>query len=111
MDNNNSNPTTPAPQPAPAQPVVSPQPQVASQTGDSKKMIIMFVIGFLIVILLAGGIYWYLTKQAKPATEQTTTSAPSLNTVKDALDKELESINVSASEGDFKSMDQDLQSL
>lgn len=121
MDNNN--PVNSTTQPATAQPVVNPQPQPAAPqvqasmptpSGGSKKMIIMFILGFVIVLLIVGGIYWFLSKQqskTQQTSEQSVTKTPTVASIKDALDQELDSINVSASEGDFKSVDQDLQSL
>ncbi len=103
MDANNSQPAIP-------------NPAVPAPEGGSKKMIIMLIVGVTVVLAIVGGIYMLLSKQQLAPTPQVqqTTSAPSKPTiaqVKDALDQELDSINVSASEGDFKSVDPDLQSL
>lgn len=115
MDPNN-NPIPPQPNqpsPVPTQPPV----QAAPPEKDSKKIIIFLVLGIALVILVVGGIYYFLSKQQPvpetPLPEQTTNipTSPTLVSIKDALDEELDSINVSASEGDFESVDQDLKTL
>ncbi len=106
-----------AAQTTPLPPTTPPVPETGSEQSSpsSKKMIIMLIVGVFVVLAVVGGIYMLLNKQPalEPQVQQTTSAPkpPSLAQVKDALDKELDSINVSASEGDFKSVDQDLQSL
>lgn len=117
MDNNNPKPDSISAQPSVVPPVqfAPPEKEGNEQNSSSNKMIMFLVIGVIIVVLIVGGIYFLLIKQQTPApatTGQTTsTPAPTLANIKNALDQELESINVAASEGDFKSVDQDLQSL
>ena len=122
MDNNNRAQAVPPAQPvSPAQAVPPTQPVTpASQSAQTpegvNKMIIFLVVGVIVVILIVGGIYWMLSKQqasTQPGNQQTSNTAPSkpLTNLKDALDQELDAINVSASEGDFQSVDQDLKSL
>jgi len=109
---NNKQTTSPAPatQPTPAS-VTTPPP--ASGGGDSKKMIMMLVIGIVVVILVVGGIYYFLSKKqsAQPVSETTGTNKPAIVQIKDALDQELDSINVQAADSDFNQVDSDLQSL
>ncbi len=111
MDNNKETLPEGVQQPAVATPPAAPAPD-----GGSKKMILMLIVGMVTVILIVGGLYMFLSKQQSapvPQVQQTTnvSKPPSLAQVKDVLDQELDSINVSASEGDFKSVDQNLQSL
>lgn len=117
MDNNNSTKETLPTQPAPVS-----QPQTATNNsdngegGDSKKMIMMLVIGLVVIIIVVGAIYYFLSKKqtnlpASQTTEITTTKQPSLAQIKDALDQDLDSINVQAVEDDFKNVDSDLQKL
>lgn len=118
----NANPIVPpqANQTAPVadQPNVAiPNPTSPNPEGNSKKMIIMLIGGVVVVLAIVGGIYYFLSRQQstnQPQTTQTTTAAPSkpsLAQVKDALDVELDAINVSASDGDFQTIDSDLQKL
>lgn len=94
----------------------APNPAAPAPEDGSKKMIIMLVAGVVVILAVVGGIYMFLSKQ-QPATPPQTTqtnpapSKPTIAQIKDALDLELDSINVEASEGDFKSVDSDLQSL
>ncbi len=108
----NNNPVQPPVQ-TQTTPIVPPVPTPSAEAG-SRKMILMLVVGMIVVLVIVGGIYYFLSRQQPTPTTQTTTVAPGqppLAQVKDALDRELDSINVSASEDDFKSVDQDLQSL
>lgn len=107
MDNNN--PIIPVTPPAP---VISPVP---TSDGSGNKMIIFFVVGFVAIILVVGGIYMYLNMQQavpEPVAESiiTTPVVPKAE-VKDPLDVDLEAINVASDEAEFNSVDQDLQSL
>ena len=118
MDNNNQVPqgasaqTTAAPTQAPAEKNASTTPE-----SGNKNMILMLVVGVILILGLVGGIYYYLSmKQTATTSKQPETNivkqAPApIAQIKDALDKELDAIDVSASEGDFKSVDQDLQAL
>lgn len=106
MDNNNTLVQPP--------PVISPVP---TPTGNSSnKMVILFLAGFVVIILAVGGIYMYLSNQQATSVsvaENTNTAlpAPKRAEVKDALDADLEAIDVASKEADFKSVDSDLQSL
>ena len=108
MDTNNQTPQVATPESKP----VSTSPE-----NNNKNMMIMLILGVVVVFLIVGGIYYFLSKQQtanqKPLTQNTSivpTQAPIAKT-QDALDQDLNSINVSASEGDFQSVDQDLKSL
>lgn len=120
----NSNPaaqTTPDPiaNTVPPEPIV---PQVSIQNtssgGDSKKIILWLVVGLVVVMGLVGGIYFFLSQQQptnssmKPS-EQVVVKAtpkPPVDTV-DALDRDLNAVNIASSEADFIPVDQDLQQL
>ncbi len=121
MDKDNMTPQTPS-QPQIAQPsvtaVAQPEPatpQVSIQNPDkgSNKVILWFVLGLIIIVLLVGGIYFFLSKQqpigtGQPATIQAPSPSPQAN-----LDSDLNSINVDAAtaSADFTSVDQDLKQL
>ncbi len=97
-------------------PAVS-NPGGSEQNSSSKKMVIMLIVGMIVVLAIVGGIYYFLSRQQsaeQPKTAESTTAAPTktpLAQVKDALDLELEAINVSASDSDFQTIDTDLQKL
>lgn len=126
MDNNNPSIQTPVvntPQaPVPPQPVV-PQVHVSdTPSGDSKKMILFLVAGIIAIALLVGGIYFFLNmQQAGKTNEQSTETAANKPVVKatpippvdtiDALDKDLNAVNVGTTDADFAPIDQDLQQL
>lgn len=113
MDNNNqvqpqSVNTGPAPAPVPVVPTPS--------AGDSNKMILWLIIGFVIVIGLVGGVYFFLSRQQTANTAQTIDRPITQVTKKppetvDALDKDLSALNVDNSDSDFATVDQDLQQL
>lgn len=94
----------------------APNPVAPEPEDSTKKMIIMLAAGVVVILAVVGGIYMFLSNQqpaTKPQATQTNPapSKPTIAQVEDALDRELDSINVEASEGDFKSVDSDLQSL
>lgn len=104
----------------PAQTPVSPQPSVPQvpvsepPSGDSKKMIAWLVIGLVVVALLVGGIYFFLNQQqvqksAQQANEQKVVE--STPDTMDALERDLNALNVENAETDFTSIDQDLGQL
>lgn len=103
---------TPPPQApaAPQTPIAAPEPA----SGDSNKMVLWLVIGLVIVVVLVGGIYFFLSKQQ---TTETGTKQPVVQVTPkpqdtvDALDKDLNALNVESSDSDFASLDQDLQQL
>ena len=113
MDNNNLNPQTP-PLNTPPQPVQQPvpQPTFSNPTNESNRMVLWLVIGLVIIIVVIGGIYIFLSKQQTAAPkEQTITSqtpAPQEN-----LESDLNSIDVgnATDESDLAPIDQDIQQL
>ena len=121
MDNNNSAMQPPAvntPSQAPESPK-PPAPQVPvseSSSGDSKKVIAWLIIGLVIVMALVGGIYFFLSMQQSGSTEQ---PAPEQKVVQvtppqdttNALEKDLNTVNVENADSDFASIDQDLEQL
>ena len=117
MDNSNiASKETPLVVPSDQNPAASTQPSVSG--GSNNKIVVFFIAGFIVTILAVGGIYMYLNNQQKTTTEPVveasntnTPVAPKPAEVKDALDADLEAINVTSGEEDFKSVDSDLQSL
>lgn len=111
MDNNNTVPAQPAvnTSPPPQQPAVSPTP------AASNNKILMFGIGFVVIVILIGGIYFLLSKRQAATitiTKQPVVQAtPAPQDTVDALDRDLSAVNVGNTDSDFSSLDQDLQSL
>lgn len=117
MDDKVQNPVNPIPsQPAVAQPpqgtapapnAVQP-PTPAKESGDNNKMMMWFIGGLVLVILIVGGIYLYLNGQ------QQKTLAPSPSpkaAAEENLEKDLDAVNVEDIEGEFTTVDKDLQNL
>lgn len=118
MDNNNQTPQ--ATSTAPNMPPAAPQPAAPVQMPDtssngSNKIILWFVIGLVIVVLAVGGIYVFLSRQqaaTQNVQQPTVQTTPKPQDTADALDKDLNSINVdTGTNSDFDSIDQDLQQL
>lgn len=88
-------------------PVTSPNIAETPPAGEGNKMI--WVIVAVIVILIIGGLYFYISSQQNGTpVEQTPTQTTK---VQENLDSDLDDINVSSGEDDFSSVDADLQSL
>ncbi|MBU1031835.1 LPXTG cell wall anchor domain-containing protein [Patescibacteria group bacterium] len=116
---NNQQPIPPIPQPAvpPApgpQPAPSPQPaktftssqNPAPETG-SNKFVVWLLVGLVLIILMVGGVYLYLSRQqAAPAAVPTPTPV-----VQENLEDELNAINIASPDADFTSVDQDIEQL
>lgn len=83
------------------------QIQQPESEGENKKTIMWLIVGLVLVILLVGGIYWYLGKQQ----ETTPQSTPQPPTTESNLERELDAINIEAEDSDFTSVDADLESL
>lgn len=115
MDKNNQQQAPIAQPEAQSNPVT---PVVPSQSGEGgNKMVVWLIVGLIIIILVVGGVYWYLNKQQKASlpTEETTTqtsqSTPQPTSEStDSLNNDLNSVDVGIST-DFSAIDQDLQSL
>lgn len=111
MDNNN---------PAPEAPQATDQPQIPVpevQSGESNKMVLWLVIGLVVIIALVGAIYFFLSSQQAATNTQKVTENPVVqaspeppDTV-DALDRDLNALNIGDVEADFASIDSDLQQL
>lgn len=91
---------------------VSQQPMPNADPPKSEggnKMIFWLVGGLIVVILAVLGIYFFLNSQNKLKPTQTT-SAPTQE-VNGVSEDEVNSMNTSDLDGEFKGVDQDLQSL
>lgn len=107
MDSNN--PQT-APQPAPVQPVQPPGPQPVEE--GSKKMGVWLIGGVVLILLIVGGIYLYMSRQQAKQSLQTETPPATTTAPQDNLENDLDAVNVeSPVDSEFTSVDQDLQSL
>lgn len=80
---------------------------IIQPSAEGNKNIILLIVGLVAVILLIGGIYWYLTAQQTPTPQPT----PRPATTETNLKGELDSIDVQTTDSDFTPVDSDLQSL
>lgn len=106
---------TAPPQAPSSQPSAPQTPIPDSSSGDSNKMILWLLLGLVIVVALVGGIYFFLSMQQggsieQPATEQEVVQVTPPDTM-DALEKDLNALNVENADSDFASVDQDLEQL
>lgn len=119
MDNNQTKqPTQPTQQAAPSTPPAGrpasggqPATNTVQQTapeGNNNKMILWLVGGLAVVILVFGGIYFYLNSQKKTQPQPTPTPSPQ---VQENLEKELNAIEVNDLDAEFSTVDQDLENL
>lgn len=106
MENNNpmeqpTEPVMPAPQPTNLVPPVQPE--------SGNKMVLWFVLGIVVIVLVVGGIYFYLNRQQGDTSQVTQpTKTP---VAEENLENELSTIDVADIEQDFAPVDQDLQNL
>lgn len=107
MDNNNPSLTTnPAPVATPEQPVAP------AGNGDNSKMGLWMIAGVVLVFVIVGGIYWYLSnKQTAQNTPVPQANIPA-PTPETNLSDELNSMDVTASaSSEFKAVDSDISGL
>ncbi|MEK7616627.1 MAG: hypothetical protein AAB414_01075 [Patescibacteria group bacterium] len=112
MDNNPNTQasinTSPAPQAAPVQPVTNVVQEPPS--GGNKKML-WAILGLVVLILIVGGIYWYLGQGRGTSTPAKATPKPTAATSVDTLEKDLNSTSLDDLDKEFSSVDTDLQGL
>lgn len=128
MDNNN----TPAPNPAepvmptiaqpspvegpkePVQPLQAPASAVSRQAPSSgNKTVLLFIIGLVVVIAIAAGVYFILAGQQekKPVVKEPVAVETPMPTSEPDLESGLNQINIDSGEEDFTAVDTDLQGL
>lgn len=73
------------------------------------------MIGLVIIVLVVGGIYFFLSRQQATIQtlqpESTVQVTPKPQDTIDALDRDLNALNIENADSDFASIDQDLQQL
>ena len=109
MDDKLQNQTNPVQASQPIPNVVQPPPTPAKESvGDNKKTMMWFVVGLVLVILVVGMIYLFLGSQQpkSPAPEPTPKAR-----VEENLEEDLDAVNVGDIEGEFTTVDSDLQKL
>lgn len=108
MENSNQvNPT----QPVEPTPTTQPTPVVVppAEPEGSNKMVLWLILGLVIIVLVVGGVYLYLSKQQ--GAETVGTQPTPTPVAEENLENELNAIDVTESNQDFSAIDQDLQSL
>lgn len=96
---------------SPVQPL--PDPTIVSQPtggGGSNKLVLWLIMGLLVIGLIGVG-YLYMGGQRTGSNYQAPVTGKSTPAPESNLDNELNSIDVTASDSDFNSIDQDLGSL
>lgn len=80
---------------------------------SSNKLVLCLVIGLVLIILVVGGVYMYLSRQqAVKNSAQTPLSAGGTTPVaQENLENDLNVIDVTNTDSDFVSIDKDLQQL
>lgn len=114
MDNSNTQSSPQAPVPPPSNPApagINPVMTDPAPSSGGKNM--MWVIIGLVVILLLGGVYWYLNiRQVNPKISvQTTGQAKPTTTSADSLEQQINTMDISDSDSDFTGVDADIKSL
>ena len=105
MEESNAQPVSPTPE------VMQPAPGGIEQSAKSNesKMMLWLIGGLVAIILIVGGIYFYLSSQQKlEQTKPTPTQAPK---VQENLENELNAVDVGDLDQEFLEVDKDLQSL
>ncbi len=112
MENNDLKAATQPPESSmPTQPATPQVPIAGTPPEESNKLIIWLIIGLVVVIILVGGVYLFLSRQQAASQVQTTVQAPT-PTPAENLEGDLNSIDVdSDATSDFTQVDQDLQQL
>jgi len=110
VDNSNS-------QVPPAAPVIPETPQPAAvptpESGGGKTKL-WIIIGLVVLLLILGGVYFYLSSQKNEAPEdlpQTTTQASPTPVPINNLESDANSIEIESTDGDFATVDADLKNL
>ena len=101
-----------------AAPATVPNPEVMqpaaggieqSSKSNESKMMLWLIGGLVAIILIVGGIYFYLSSQQKlEQTQPTPTQTPK---VQENLENELNALDVGDLDQQFQEVDKDLQSL
>lgn len=108
MDDKLQNQINPVQASQPTPNVVQPPPPPAKESGDSNKTMVWFVGGLVLVILVVGVIYLFLSSQQKSQTAPTPSPKAA---VEENLEQDLNAVNIEDIEDEFTTVDQDLQSL
>lgn len=107
----NPNPITQPNQAPPQAAPVQPAPNIVQQPrpeGDRNKLMLWLIGGLIAIIVVVGGIYFYLSSQQKA--KQTPSPVPSAR-VQENLEKELDSLTVEDIDAEFQTVDKDIESL
>lgn len=119
MDNNKQPlPQSPIPQPVQATPEPKPSvvtgatqnPSQPTPAGGMNK--VFLIIGVILLILIAGGVYLYMNNQKpSPKVETTTKTETPIAKEVDTTDADLDAINIQSEDSELNTVDADLQSL
>lgn len=82
--------------------------------GNSSKLILFLFIGLILIAIVVGGGYWYMSKgQQAPRAEVNQSPLPVVQqkAQEESIDKQFNSIDIATDDADFAEVDQDLQGL
>lgn len=96
--------SNPISQPATA----TPMPEQPVEQPPTNNKMLWLIGGVVVLILVMGGIYWYSSSQQKVT--KTVQPTPTPQTV-ETLETDLNSLSLDDLEGEFSSVDSDLQGL
>ena len=101
-----------ATQQAAGNPAAQPNPVVAQMPqgngGDQKKLVLWFISGLVLIILIVGGVYWYLTSKQVQVPQSQISAPPK---IQENLEAELDALDVMEVDAQFTTVDKDLQGL
>lgn len=105
------NPVANTPQANPqSTPPQAPPPTPSAEGGS--KMALWLIGGLILIILIIGGIYIFLSKNTKESAKTPAASTqPVTKKLDDVSESEVEAVGVADLEAEFSSVDQDLKSL
>ena len=88
---------------------ITPSPNQPVPAGDRTKKMKIWLLGTgVLVLLLIGGVYFYMTSdKTRIPVEQTSTNTPTQESLEDELNK----VNVESIDKEFSQVDKDLQTL
>ena len=104
----NSAPQSMGPQITTPTPPLPTDPKPAS---SEKKMALWLIIGLVIIVIIVGGIYFYLSNQQKPLQSNLPVEGPKTTAASENLENDINNVNVDEVDKNFSQVDKDLGSL
>lgn len=95
-----------------ADPVTQPAANIVQEPPKGNKML-WITLGVVVLILVVGGVYWYITsgQKAAPTTVQPSPKPTASPQTVDTLEKDLNSVSLDDLDKEFSTVDTDFQGL